>query len=51
ADKSRTKADTDSAGLGLSITKAIMHAHQGDVTVKSEQGKTSFSLIFPRTVA
>ncbi|WP_284079334.1 heavy metal sensor histidine kinase [Herbaspirillum aquaticum] len=51
ADKSRTKADTDSAGLGLSITKAIMHAHQGDVTVKSEQGKTCFSLIFPRTVA
>ncbi|MFX5743303.1 ATP-binding protein, partial [Acinetobacter baumannii] len=38
ADKSRTKVDTDSAGL--SITLAIMRAHQGDVTIRSAQKKT-----------
>ncbi|TDY88409.1 UNVERIFIED_ORG: two-component system heavy metal sensor histidine kinase CusS [Herbaspirillum seropedicae] len=47
ADKSRTKLDTDSAGLGLSITQAIMRAHQGKVTVRSSQGKTRFTLRFP----
>lgn len=46
ADKSRTKLDTDSAGLGLSITKAIMRAHQGDVAVQSGRGKTRFTLRF-----
>ncbi len=48
ADKSRTKIDSDSAGLGLSITKAIMRAHQGDVSVVSAQGNTRFTLHFPR---
>lgn len=48
ADKSRTKLDSDSAGLGLSITRAIMRAHQGDVSVRSAQGKTCFSLRFPK---
>ena len=48
ADKSRTKLDSDSAGLGLSITKAIMGAHQGDVSVRSAKGKTCFTLHFPR---
>ena len=47
ADKSRTKLDTDSTGLGLSITRAIMRAHQGDVAVQSAQGKTRFTLQFP----
>lgn len=47
ADKSRTKLDNDSAGLGLSITLAIMRAHKGDVTVHSSQGKTRFTLRFP----
>ncbi|MFX7844821.1 ATP-binding protein, partial [Acinetobacter baumannii] len=47
ADKSRTKLDTDSAGLGLSITQAIMRAHQGNVTVRSSHGKTRFTLRFP----
>jgi len=46
ADKSRTKLDTDSAGLGLSITKAIMRAHQGEVAVQSGRGKTRFTLRF-----
>jgi two-component system heavy metal sensor histidine kinase CusS len=47
ADKSRTKLDTDSAGLGLSITQAIMRAHQGNVSVRSALGKTRFTLNFP----
>ncbi|QNB06106.1 heavy metal sensor histidine kinase [Herbaspirillum frisingense] len=47
ADKSRTKLDTDSTGLGLSITLAIMQAHQGDVTVCSSHGITRFTLRFP----
>ncbi|MFJ3318558.1 heavy metal sensor histidine kinase [Herbaspirillum huttiense] len=47
ADKSRTKLDTDSAGLGLSITQAIMRAHQGNVSVRSTLGKTRFTLNFP----
>lgn len=47
ADKARTKLDSDSAGLGLSITKAIMRAHQGEVSVQSTQGKTRFTLLFP----
>ena len=47
ADKSRTKLDTDSAGLGLSITQAITRAHQGSVSVRSALGKTRFTLNFP----
>ncbi|WP_016835265.1 heavy metal sensor histidine kinase [Herbaspirillum lusitanum] len=51
ADKARTKLDSDSAGLGLSITKAIMRAHQGEVSVRSAQGKTRFTLLFPNAAA
>ncbi len=47
-DKSRTRPESDSVGLGLSITKAIMLAHGGDIAVRSEQGKTRFSLRFPK---
>jgi len=47
ADKSRKKSESDSAGLGLSITRAIMQAHGGSVSVVSRDGKTAFSLYFP----
>ncbi|MBO4119284.1 heavy metal sensor histidine kinase [Cupriavidus gilardii] len=47
-DKSRTRPESDSVGLGLSITKAIMLAHGGDIAVRSERGKTRFALRFPK---
>ncbi|MCD9121844.1 heavy metal sensor histidine kinase [Cupriavidus sp. UGS-1] len=47
-DKSRTRPESDSVGLGLSITKAIMLAHGGDIAVRSQQGKTRFGLRFPK---
>ncbi|EKS9800340.1 MULTISPECIES: heavy metal sensor histidine kinase [Burkholderia] len=34
------------AGLGLAIVKSIMNLHDGDVTVVSKNGKTSFTLTF-----
>ncbi|SCU74904.1 CopS sensor from the two components sensor/regulator family involved in Cu(II)/Cu(I) resistance [Cupriavidus necator] len=49
ADKSRTRAeDSDSVGLGLSITQAIMVAHGGQISAESSGGKTRFVLTFPR---
>ncbi len=40
--------DTKGSGLGLSLVKYIMDAHDGSVEVKSKPGKgSSFKLIFP----
>lgn len=40
--------DTKGAGLGLSIVKHIMEAHEGEVQIRSEVGKGStFTLYFP----
>ena len=50
-DKSRSHPDSDGAGLGLSITQAIMAAHGGSVTASSSYGVTTFCLVFPGSVA
>lgn len=47
ADKSRARLDSDSVGLGLSITKAIVVAHGGKIAAASSGGKTRFTMTFP----
>lgn len=47
-DKSRVRPESDSSGLGLPITRAIMAAHGGDISVSSANGKTRFTMVFPR---
>jgi signal transduction histidine kinase len=47
-DKSRSK-DTGGYGLGLSLCKTIMDAHDGKIEVASEPGEgTTVSLFFPK---
>jgi two-component system OmpR family sensor kinase len=48
ADPSRVRNGGEGSGLGLSIVDAVMKAHGGNVTVKSELGKgATFTLYFP----
>ena len=46
-EKSRNRG-TGGAGLGLAITRGIVHAHRGDIRVESEAGKgTQFTFTIP----
>ncbi|MFD8600151.1 sensor histidine kinase [Kitasatospora sp. NPDC059646] len=45
-DPSRTRR-TGSTGLGLAIVQAVVHAHAGTVTLRSEPGATSFRITLP----
>ncbi|MEG9225295.1 sensor histidine kinase [Aeromicrobium sp. Sec7.5] len=47
-DSSRTRA-SGGAGLGTSIVKAIVEAHDGRVTVRSRPGDTAFTVHLPTT--
>ncbi|MBX3608677.1 MAG: heavy metal sensor histidine kinase [Hydrogenophaga sp.] len=42
----RSRDVSEGVGLGLPITKAIMHAHHGEVTVRSADGVNTFALEF-----
>ncbi|MCD8522292.1 MAG: HAMP domain-containing histidine kinase [Saccharospirillaceae bacterium] len=45
----RFRPRTDGAGLGLSIARALVEAHHGDIHVESEQGQGSvFTVVIPR---
>ena len=49
-DASRGRS-SDGAGLGLSITKSIVDAHGGTITVQSEGRRTRFEIRLPALVA
>ncbi|NJN86142.1 MAG: GHKL domain-containing protein [Leptolyngbyaceae cyanobacterium SL_7_1] len=42
-----TKPVGEGSGMGLSIVKRIIDRHQGDITLKSQQGHTTFSVSLP----
>ncbi|MGM7668212.1 sensor histidine kinase [Microbacterium sp. A93] len=47
-DSSRAR-QTGGTGLGLAIVKAIVEGHDGEISVESEPGNTTFAVRFPRT--
>jgi two-component system OmpR family sensor kinase len=46
ADASRARK-TGGSGLGLSIARAIVEAHHGEISVESEPGSTTFTVSLP----
>lgn len=45
ADESHS---TEGNGIGLAIVKKVVELHNGDISVKSENGKTTFTVILPK---
>jgi signal transduction histidine kinase len=46
-DKSRSNPDTSGSGIGLSICKRIMDAHNGKIDLTSNNNITVFKIFFP----
>jgi PAS domain S-box-containing protein len=44
-----TKPPGEGSGLGLDIVRKIIDKHQGDITVESKPGKTTFRVLLPIT--
>ena len=42
-----TKAAGEGSGLGLDIVQKIIHKHDGDITVTSQPGQTTFTVTLP----
>ncbi len=48
-DKSRTRVSGGGSGIGLSIVRAIMRAHDGGCGVRNVEDGVEFYLSLPRT--
>lgn len=42
-----TKKEGEGTGLGLNLVKKIVRKHQGDISLESEPGKTTFTISLP----